>query len=211
MLIQIDVLLRKYDLHPQSVLHVGANEGQEARTYMKAGIPDGLFIEALPDVYHKLERNLSRTPYGCAWACVTDRDYETVTFNVANNGGQSSSVLQFGQPHLKAHPSVKMTGAISLKTVRLDTLLSGDDTVYDFINFDLQGAELLALNGLGKRIKDVECAYLEINRQETYIGAALLPEVTAFMNKHGLYMVEQSQWIGDTWTDSFWIKDKRKR
>lgn len=211
MLIPIDVLLRKYQIKPKAVLHVGANEGQEARAYMNAGIPNGLFIEALPEVYTKLSHNLVQTPYTAAKACITDRDYDTVTFNVANNGGQSSSVLQFGQPHLSAHPEVKMTRAISMKTIRLDTLLSNTDMKFDFINFDLQGAELLALHSLGARMKDVQVAYLEINKRETYKGCALIDEVTAFMNKHGLYMVEQSAWIGDTWADSFWLLDKRKK
>lgn len=206
MLIPIDALLKKYNYQPGAVLHVGANEGQEAKAYMKAGIPEGLFIEALPEVFNKLSHNLAGTPYTAAKACITDRDYDKVTFNVANNGGQSSSVFQFGMPHLTAHPEVKMTRAISLQTIRLDTLLSNVDIVFDFINFDLQGAELLALNSLGKRIKDVNVAYLEINKKSTYVGCALLVEVETFMNKHGLYMVEQSPWIGDTWADSFWVR-----
>lgn len=206
----IDVLLRKYNVKPKAVLHVGANEGQEAKTYQKAGIPAGVFIEALPNVYQRLERNLRLTPYKAINACISDRDYETVEFNVASNGGQSSSMLEFGAPHIKAHPEVIMTHQIRLKTIRLETLLSNINMDFDFINFDLQGSELMALRSMGKMMKNVESAYLEINKNETYVGAGLLPEVTKFMNKHGLYMVEQSPWIGDTWADSFWLLDKRK-
>lgn len=208
MLIPIDVLLRKYNLRPKSVLHVGANEGQEARTYMRAGINSGVFIEALPNVYSKLVRNLQHTPYRAMNACISDKDYDTVEFNVANNGGQSSSLLEFGQPHLQAHPEVKMTHKVTMKTVRLETLLGGEE--FDFINFDLQGAELMALRSMGKLMKHVSSAYLEINKRETYRGAALIDDVTEFMGKHGLVMVEQSAWIGDTWADSFWTRTKRK-
>lgn len=210
MLIPIDVLLRKYNLKPLAVLHVGANEGQERHAYMRAGIKQGLFIEALPTVYTKLKRNLIGTPYSAMEACISDKDYDTVEFNVANNGGQSSSLLEFGQPHLTAHPEVKMTHRIQMKTIRLETMLDNLELEFDFINFDLQGAELMALKSMGKYIKSVECAYLEINKRSTYQGCSLLPEVTEFMARYGLVMVEQSPWIGDTWADSFWTKSKRR-
>lgn len=206
MLIRIGNLLKKYNLQPKAVLHVGANEGQEASEYLNAGINEGLFIEAIPDVYERLKRNLRHTPYQAINACITDKDYERVVFNIANNGGQSSSVLQFGQPHITAHPTVKMVNRVEMKSIRLDTLLDQTECVYDFINFDLQGAEGMALRSMGKYMKNVECAYLEINKRETYLGCALLPEITEIME--GFTMVEQSDWIGDTWADSFWISNK---
>src|SRR5215204_1487362 len=168
MLIPIDVLLKKYNIKPKSVLHVGANDGAERSAYLKAGIANGVFIEAIPAVYQKLERNLRMTPYHAVNACISDRDYETVQFNVASNGGQSSSMLEFGKPHTDAHPEVIMTHTLSLKTIRLETLLGGNE--FDFINFDLQGSELIALRSMGKLMKYVECAYLEINKKETYKG-----------------------------------------
>lgn len=206
MLIPIKQLLQKYNLKPKCVLHVGANEGQEASEYIRSGISSGVFIEALPDVYLKLQRNLHLLPFTPINACISDKDYETVSFNVASNGGQSSSLLNFGQPHLNAHPEVRMVDKIHLQTIRLDTLLREMGLTFDFINFDLQGSEMLALESMGDMIKNVKCAYLEINKRSTYIGASLLPEVTEFMNDNGLFMVEQSDWIGDTWADSFWIR-----
>lgn len=204
MLIPIRQLLNKYNLQPKSVLHLGANTGQEVGEYIRSGIQSGVFVEAIPDVFNILQHNLKGLPFEAVNACISDKDYETVAFNVASNGGQSSSLLKFGEPHLNAHPEVVMVEQIHLQTIRVDTLLASH--LFDFINFDLQGSELMALKSMGEKIKFVECAYLEINKRETYKGAALLPEVAEFMNSKGLYMVEQSEWIGDTWADSFWVR-----
>ena len=146
-------------IKPKGVLHVGASEGQEAQAYQDLGVERVVWIEADPKVHKLLLKHLEKFDNQIAiHACISDTDNEIVKFNIANNGGQSSSLLEFGT-HSTVHPEVKFTDTIELTTSRLDTVLQ--QWLYypaegstanlpmsyglDFLNIDLQGAELLAL------------------------------------------------------------------
>jgi len=212
MLIPFDFLFEKYKLSPKGVLHVGGSLGQEAAAYHKCGIPKAIFVEAIPDVYYKLVNNLRIFPgYSAVNACITDRDNDFVEFNVSSNEGQSSSIYEFGT-HKDCHPDVTFVDKLKMTTARIDTLIKKQIIKFgdiDFINFDIQGAELLALKSMGVYLEQVTAAYLEVNKQETYKGCALVEEVDAYLLEYGLRRVETTRWIGETWADAFYIKDKK--
>ena len=65
---------------------------------------------------------------------------------------------------------------------RLDTIMNKYNIKnVDIIWMDLQGAELLALKGLGKYLKDVKYIYTEITHKEIYKGQVLFEEFNQFM------------------------------
>lgn len=213
MLIPFHYLFNKYKLKPTGVLHVGASEGQEATAYKKLGIPRAIFIEAIPAVYSQLEGYLGMhfPAYKAINACITDKDGEEVPFNISSNGGQSSSIYEFGT-HKDCHPDVTFVDKINLTTKRLDTLFQEHNLnfeEFDFINFDIQGAELLALKGMGQYLNWTKCAYLEVNKKATYKGCALVTEVDDYMREFDMFRIETTQWVGDTWADAFYIKIQR--
>ena len=148
MLIEFQKLKKEYGLNPKGILHVGAHEGQERFEYHNLCRGKIVWIEANPTLYHRLLRNLEAFPQQTAiHACVSNVDGEKAIFNIANNDGQSSSLLQLGT-HKEVHPEVKYTGTIELTTSRIDSI-EYDFTGLDFLNMDLQGAELMALEGTG--------------------------------------------------------------
>jgi hypothetical protein len=49
-------------------------------------------------------------------------------------------------------------------------------------NFDIQGAELLALKGGKDSLQHVDCLYLEVNDREVYIGCARVEEIDRFLS-----------------------------
>ncbi len=59
-----------------------------------------------------------------------------------------------------------------------------------FLNVDLQGAELLALKGMGDLLKHFDHAYIEVNERELYKGCPLVGEIDAFMAKAGFVRKE---------------------
>src|SRR5437868_5918467 len=78
-----------------------------------------------------------------------DRDDDAVPFNVASNT-ECSSLLPM-KIHLITAPQVFEERVLSLATRRVDTLLreaSLPPRLFDFLNMDLQGAELVALRGM---------------------------------------------------------------
>jgi FkbM family methyltransferase len=210
MLIDFRKLFPKYNIKPKGVLHVGANVGEEAPVYDELGIKTAVFIEANNEIYKKLESNLLAyynrgREYVAFCECVSDTDGQEVVFHVSNNGSQSSSILELGT-HKIAHPEVHYVKDIPMKTIRIDTLIIDDDSELDFLNIDLQGAELKALRGMGDLLHQFKWAYLEVNKAELYKGCALVEDIDMYMLGFGFKRVE-TMWCGNTnWGDALYIK-----
>ncbi len=204
MLIPFDSLTKKYRFQPQGVLHVGASEGQEAGAYYQLKVNRVVWIEAIDSVYLRLKQNIRKYPNQEAiLACVSDKA-EKVKFNVANNGGQSSSLLEFGT-HSEVHPEVKFNYQMDVNTTRIDHI-DHDFTGLDFLNIDLQGAELMALEGMGKLLDQFDYAYLEVNWAKLYKGCPLIREVQEFMKSKGFQFKEAKQSGSHGWGDAFWMR-----
>lgn len=208
MLIPFEILFRKYNINPNGILHIGANTGQEAEAYDKLGVKNVIWVEAIPDVYLKLRSHISKYPGHIAIeACVSDKDGETVEFNIANNEGQSSSFLELGT-HKQEHPTVKYINQIALQTIRVDTLLQQNNlTLSDgwLLNIDLQGAELLALKGMGNLIDFFDYAYLEVNQKELYKGCPLIQDIDLFMGIKG-FDRKETKMTGNGWGDALYSR-----
>lgn len=202
MLIHFSDIVKKYG-KPNGILHVGANIGEEAEAYDKAGVKNVIWLEANEDLMPILTENVCKYGHFVLNACVGDVQDEEVTFHISNNAGQSSSYLDLGT-HLIQHPEVHYTEHVPMKTIRIDSIRS-DFVGYDWVSLDIQGAELKALRGMGDLLKQFRFVYSEVNRKEVYKGCALLPEMDAYLKGFGFRRVETAKWIGD-WTDALWIK-----
>lgn len=210
MLIPFTELRTKYNINPQGVAHIGASWGQESETYFNNGVKHVLFVEAIPEVFSRLERNVAKYPFEsaiCINACITDVDGQELDFNISSNDGESSSIFEFGT-HQTMHPDVTWVDQLTFKSKRIDTIVANykiDMTKYDFLNVDLQGADLLAIKSMGAHIKNFKYAYIEINKTEVYKGCALANDVYDYMAIFGFKLVEEKM-IDNQWGDSFLIK-----
>ena len=206
MLIPFRQLAAKYGMKPKGVLHVGAHFGQEAEEYAFIGCNRMIFIEAIPDIYEQLKRNLE--PYLDAMAinaCISDVDGDTTWFNISNNEGQSSSLLELGI-HKTEHPDVMYSDRIEVTTTRLDTLFNDFPLECEMLNLDLQGAELMALKSLGSRLDEFKWLYIEVNKAPVYVGCPLVEEIDSYVAQFGFRRVE-TRWCGSfSWGDSLFIK-----
>ena len=165
----------------KGVLHVGAHECEELGFYERLGIAkeNCVWLDA---IQLKVDQALAKGVPNVFKAVVTDKDDDTVTFRLTNNV-QSSSVLEFGT-HAKHHPQVHFVSETKETTVTLDTFFERqnlDPSRYDFWNFDIQGAEMLALRGAPKALQHAKALYLEVNIEEVYKGCAKLDELDAFL------------------------------
>lgn len=211
MLIPYKEICEKYKIRPTGVLHCGASIGQEMKDYFDNGVKSIIWVEANSEQIQPLLDNI--TPYlpetsQKIWnECLSDKDGEEVTFHISNNK-DSSSFLDLDY-HKIAHPEVDYVKNIILKTKRLDTLfreneLRIDD--YPFINLDLQGAELLALKGLGELIRDVKYIYCEINVKHLYENCPLVEDVDNYLKEYGFERVETVMSGNHQWGDSLYLK-----
>lgn len=206
MLIPFENLIKKHNIKPTGIFHVGAHTGQEAGAYYANGVLRTIWIEAIPKVYEKLLVNLSKCQNWKAFnECVSDTDGQNVEFKITNNNGESSSMLELAK-HKDFYPEVCVVETIKCVTKKLDTLISEnniDISEYDFLNMDLQGAELLALNGMKDNLHKVNFAYLEVNQDELYAGCARVEQLDEFLLKYGLKRHETC-WTGYGWGDAFY-------
>lgn len=79
---------------------------------------------------------------------------------------------------------------IQVECIRLDEFMASEniDTI-DLLCMDLQGAEPLALEGLGERIKDVRYIIAETSKRHFYQGDMLVNDFTNLLNKKGFMLV----------------------
>lgn len=178
---EIQKILTEYGIQPVGALHIGAHECEEMSFYHQLAIPSEkvIWIDALPD---KIQQAKDRSIPNVYHAVVTDCDDQEVVFHVSNNG-QSSSVLEFGT-HAQEHPWVFYTHELRQSTVTIDTFAQRngiDLSKHDFWNFDIQGAELMALKGAVQNLPHAKALYLEVNEKELYQGCGLMVEIDQFL------------------------------
>ena len=206
MLITVNDLVKFFDVRPTGVLHVGAHEAEEAPDYERHGWGHVIWVEMLPDKYEALREFADNERATVLNAACWDQAGVRLPLFRADNG-QSSSLLK-PEEHLTAHPTIAFKQEGEILTSRLDSILPAT-AKFDFINFDIQGAELCALRGLGVRLKDVRWAYLEVNWRKLYADCALIGELDAFMKDAGFERIATRIARPFGWGDALYVRIDR--
>ena len=202
MLIPLHTFIQKYNIKFEGILHVGAHECEELSEYEKYLSRDKIvWIEALPN---KVQLCKDRYPGIQIENAIVSDVIEKVVFKVSNNG-QSSSMLEFGL-HSQYHPHVHYVTAFEGETSLLKDILPKYNIKYNFLNFDIQGAELKALKGMEEYLSNVDYLYTEVNSDYVYKNCGLVTELDEYLAKFGLIRVE-TNWTDFKWGDAFYIKN----
>ena len=208
MLISVRQLRTFWGVKAAGVLHVGAHEAEELEDYRAAGWEPVVWVEALPDkaatLQHRFSGNRQHTVIP---ALARDEDNVVLSMRRTNNG-QSSSALALGT-HLVEHPKVQVVDEFPMLSSRLDTLLKGSTHRFDFINLDVQGAELRALRGLGDRLRAAHWVYCEVNEKALYVGAALVNEIDSYLGGYGFRRVD-TEMTRHGWGDALYTHDSSR-
>lgn len=175
--------LEEHNVHITGVLHIGAHACEELQYYSELGVSptDIVWIEALPG---KVEQAQQRGIPNVYQSVITDKDDSQIKFHITNNI-VSSSVLPFGT-HAFRHPDVVMIGDMVLNTTTIDTFFSRnklDSEKYTFWCMDIQGAEMMALKGASKALKNVKALFLEVTIEELYKGCGQIHGLDAFLSE----------------------------
>ena len=202
MLIPLHELVQKYGILFKGVLHIGAHECEELVDYERYLQRNQiLWVDALPD---KVEFCKNKFPNLLIENAIVSDKIETVTFNVSNNG-QSSSMLEFGL-HSHYHPQVHYVNSFEGETKLLKDIICKYDIDYNFLNLDIQGAELKALKGMEEYLNKVDYIYTEVNSDYVYKECALISELDEYLLKFGLNRVE-TKWTDCKWGDAFYMRN----
>lgn len=126
-----------------------------------------------------------------------------VEFKITNNF-QSSSILDL-KTHLVEHPHVHVVKTVTATTVQLDTLVEQHAIKADFLNMDIQGAELKCLKGFERNLGMINAIYAEVNEKELYAGCALLPEMDSWLSERGFVRVH-THMTPHGWGDALYVR-----
>jgi FkbM family methyltransferase len=169
------------------VIHVGANTGQERFLYRLFGL-NVVWIEPIPEVFQALTAKIARfRGQHALQALVTDRDDGEYEFNVASNNGASSSILDLGM-HKDIWPEVGYERTITLRSKTLSSLVAQeriDLDRHDALIMDVQGAELLVLEGATPILPRFRYVKTEVPDFESYEGCCQLSDIAAFLTARG--------------------------
>ena len=203
MLISMSDLVKDYGVNPRVIAHVGAHKGEEHQQYLKLNPKSIYWFEANPDQVTFLNERFQddgtqHVVHGAIW----DTDGETLDFKITNNT-LSSSLFNLGE-HSRKYPDIVNEREVSVKTLRLDTFFT-DKQLPDFINLDIQGAELHALKGASEILHSVSHIYTEVSHIELYLGAPLAGEMDLYLTKLGFKKVMTRNLPRDGWGDVLYI------
>jgi len=203
MLISVDELHNLWNVRPTGVVHVGAHLAEESSEYERLNWIPVIWIEAQPALVEELKKKLDPTTNSVIEAAVWNKSDVELKLNVASNS-QSTSLLDFGS-HEASYPDVTFTESLTVKTKRLDGILS-DYVCPNFINLDLQGVELQALEGLGKLIEKFDYIFVEVNKVEVYKQCTLVGSLDTFLDQSGFSRVTTRWVLGRGWGDALYIR-----
>ena len=208
MLISANDLSRIYGVSPWGVVHVGAHQGEEYQDYVDQNWGHIYWIEANPVLCKRLRTYFDASECTVIEAAVWSESGVKLNFNIASNG-QSSSLLQFGT-HLNDYPEIQFSHRIEIETRTLKDLLSFDCDA-NFLNLDIQGAELNAIIGLGSRLNQFNWIFTEVNKKEVYSGCAKVTELDAYLTTFG-FKRQTTRWeVGKGWGDALYARESQKR
>jgi FkbM family methyltransferase len=197
----------------EGVLHCGAHLGEEAKDYYDNGVKKVLWVEANKNIMKHLYDNVKMLPMKQMFAneVLGDKDGKDFTFSITNNG-QSSSILPLGT-HKIHHPQVTVVQTQTVKTKRFDTYYRENRVFlnlfdFDFINIDVQGAELMVLKGFGElfnKFPNIRAIYTEVNEEEVYKGCAQVSEIDTYLSKFGFHRLV-TKMTEFRWGDAIYVR-----
>ena len=201
MLINWQDISNYISFHISGILHVGGHLAEELELYQSLGIDNVMWIEADEGRCVQM-KSIVPEAHIVACAVVGDETGKIVTFNEANNG-QSSSIFDLGT-HANEHPEVHYLGSYRAEMQRIDDLCDlYDFEDFNFVNLDIQGAELLALKGMGGLLDSVDAIYSEVNQKSLYQGCCLIDELDDYLSDFERVITELTPF---GWGDALYVR-----
>lgn len=197
---------------------IGANDGSSSIQYGRwFPAATGVLFEAHPEIASQATANLNEAGMSQRLRVVpfalSDQS-GTLSIHVSthasgdndSNGrlGDSSSLLA-PKDHLKTFPGIEFNSTLEVQTMRAEDWLAGNvSEAPAFVHLDVQGAELLVLEGFGKRLDEVKAVWMEVSWTQLYCNAPRVKEVAEWMESRGFICAVHG--VGPTFGDQLWLR-----
>ncbi|HMI97739.1 MAG TPA: FkbM family methyltransferase [Micropepsaceae bacterium] len=200
-------LCRQHGIAVRGVIHVGAHEGQEIASYDVMRAERVVFIEANPTVYSRLTAAMrERAHVTLVNRAISDKNGR-VQLHLASFD-QSSSLLPLAR-HREVYPQILAAGTTEVDGTTLDALvqeLGFSGTEFNFLNVDVQGAEVMVLRGATNLLRHIEGINIEVNFSELYRGGAQIEEIDDMLEAAGFRRVATLSAYHESWGDAFYAR-----
>jgi FkbM family methyltransferase len=206
--IQNELLHYLSDINDLVIFDVGACEGEETIKYSRLFPNSKIYsFEPIPGNYKKAVQNLSEynttnaSLYEIALSNSTGEadifvseghpDYLQKT-SEWDYGNKSSSLLP-AQELTNYYKWLNLSNTIKIKTLTLhDFCTINEIKKIDFMHMDVQGAELMVLEGAKDFLDKIKMIWLEVEMVELYKGQPLKNSVVQFLNNNNFEIIKDT-------------------
>jgi FkbM family methyltransferase len=218
---QEKILLKFCNGNNLIIFDIGACEGESSIRYSRL-FPKSIIytFEPLPNNYDIVLKNI--LDYKCQNIipqniCLSNKIGKTIFYvssgkpeNTDNsdwNYGNKSSSLLKPEKTKEVHKWLEFNEEIELQTITLKQFCSENEiNTIDFIHMDVQGAELLVLEGAKDLINNINLIWLEVEAVELYKGQPLKNDVEKFMLQNNFIKIADT--VYNEAGDQFWVNYK---
>lgn len=202
MILDLNKSFTELQFVPRGVIVIGAHNGDEVGTYFSLGFKKIILIEANPGLANGLRERYGDDERITIFSTAIANFNGHATLHVTNFD-QSSSLLRLAR-HTEIYPTIHEIDQIEVNVCTLDHLFfcnSLNPNDFNFLAIDIQGAELLALEGATIILKQVEVVCCEFNRIEMYEGCALEGDLEKHLAAKDFYPYCSASPFHDSWGD----------
>jgi len=196
-------LFERHECSPTGVIHVGAHECPELTCYAKLFDTNVIWVEANGDTYTNsvvpvAEENGHQAYNFAAY----DEDDLELTLYIPSRSDISSLYTSSEFPH---------THTSQVRTKTLDTLVEEekiDMKNFNFLNVDVEGAELRVLEGFKNNLCHIQYLFIEVSVGERFADSGATFEILHnYAVEKGFELREISSSIQTLgWGDAFYIR-----
>ena len=192
-----DFLLR-FAEGTDALIDIGANRGKFTEQYRKIAHKNSCYlIEPIPVLFDYLKDKFDSPLVSIYKVAVSDVDNLDGLFYVAENDGQSSSLLKMAQRHLDVSPDSRQLETLNVNISTLDNLLKEVTFERAFLKIDVQGHELAVLKGSIQKLKNVTAIHTEVSFTRLYENDVAATKVIDFLIDQGFIVYGIDPWFTD--------------
>ena len=130
-----------------------------------------------------------------------------------DNGGDGGTNVKFAASRIPTYVFSKVSLSIKVQTKTLSTLMKEqniDLNNYDFLNIDVEGAELDILRGFEDDLKYINVIDMETSVNDRHLSGAPHQTIVEWLSERGFELKEMSSsYEREGWGDSVFVRNDR--
>ncbi|MEG4311027.1 MULTISPECIES: FkbM family methyltransferase [unclassified Microcoleus] len=200
-------LCQQHAITPRGIISIGTYDGKTLKRLNLPNTVKTLLIDANPTAVERLQENFADRPNIQVVQAAIANHNDTVTLHLTSLES-TSSILPW-QQYSKIYPNIKETQQLTLPSRTLDTLLEElhlSTTDFNILILDIQGAELLALEGATQLLNTLDAIYTTVHYQELFKGGALAEQVDQFLTDYQFQCVAEGTPYHPAWGEAFYVR-----